>query len=377
MAYERDNIRRLQAYVPGEQPVTDRLIKLNTNEHPDPPCSAVFEAMVSLDPKILRRYPCPTALEFRKAAATAHKLDPDQIIATNGGDELLRLTITVFCNPRTPEKNTDNSSQTSESFRGGGGLGVTDPTYSLYEVLANIHDTPVTKIPLNEDWSLAADMATQLNIAGVSLAMVVNPQAPSGHLEPVSSLQKLAENFQGILLIDEAYVDFAKTDALELVRPDSGLDNVLILRTLSKGYSLAGLRFGYGMGHVNLITSLHKARDSYNTDAISQHLATAAIKNRDQVAPTWKQIIAHRQNMAQQLTSRGMEVLPSETNFLLVKIPTGYKHPAPRIYQTLKEQGIFVRYFNQPRLSDCLRITIGTPSQNQTLLTALDKMNDS
>ncbi|RMH67090.1 MAG: aminotransferase class I/II-fold pyridoxal phosphate-dependent enzyme, partial [Bacteroidetes bacterium] len=218
MSYERENIRSLHAYVPGEQPESSDVVKLNTNENPYPPSPKVLEAVAAVTPDQLRRYPPPAASRFRQVAAEVHNLEPDQVIATNGGDELLRLAVTVFCEP------------------GGGGLGETWPTYSLYDVLAQIHDTPVTRVPLNDDWSVPDDFANTLNAQGCRLAMIVNPHAPSGRLEPVERLRKFAENFNGVLLIDEAYVDFASQDALDLVRGPSALTNVLILRTLSKGY---------------------------------------------------------------------------------------------------------------------------------------------
>ena len=357
MSYERKNISDLQAYVPGEQPQTGTVIKLNTNEHPDLPHQAVIDALRQFDPELLRRYPSPTAMPFRKLAAQTHGVTTEQIIATNGGDELLRLLLTVFSEPN------------------GKGIGVSDPTYSLYEVLAAIHDTPVTRIARMEDWSLPGDFAKQLNDAGVTLAFIVNPHAPTGRLESVDTLREIASQFNGVLVIDEAYTNFAEHDCLELVREGSGLDNVILLRSLSKGYSLAGLRFGYGIASTPaLIQAMDKARDSYNTDAVSQALACAAVGACKDVAGSWKKIISERNRMTEELTLRNWIVLPSQTNFILAQAPGGIDD-AVRIYQTLKEKGIFVRYFNHPRLLDKLRITIGTPSQNNMLIGALDNMN--
>lgn len=357
MTYERDNIAKLDPYVPGEQPQTDQVIKLNTNEHPDLPCQAVVDALHQFDPELLRRYPSPTAQPFRELAANVHEITPDQVIATNGGDELLRLLFTVFTEP------------------GGQGVGLSEPTYTLYEVLAAIHNTRVTKINRLDDWSLPQDYAQQLNDAGATLAFIVNPHAPTGKLEPVETIRKIAQGFKGILVVDEAYTHFATHDCLELVRQNSGLDNVIILRTLSKGYSLAGLRFAYGLASSPaLIESLDKARDSYNTDAISQVLACAALGSHQQVAGSWKKIIQERQRMTDELTKRHWQILPSQANFILAQAPGGIDDTV-RIYQTLKKQGIFVRYFNQPRLLDKLRISIGSPDQNNTLLAALDNMN--
>lgn len=362
MPYERDNIQSLSPYVPGEQPRTDKLLKLNTNENPYPPAKAVLDAVAAVDGDSLRRYPPPMAQPFRDAAANAHGLDPDQVIATNGGDELLRLAITVFCDPAGSER--------TGGVGGTGGMGETSPTYSLYDVLARIHDTPIVRVPLEEDWSIPDRFAEQLNDAGCRLAMVVNPHAPSGRFEPIERLRKIAQTFTGVLLIDEAYVDFAKEDALDLVRRPNGLDNVLLLRTMSKGYSLAGLRFGYGLGHPGLIRALDKARDSYNTDILAQAAAVAALASRDQAKTACAKVIQERQRVGDRLAKLGWRIAPSESNFLLAK-PAKSGPSAKDIHESLKRAGIFVRYFDQDRLRDKLRITIGTPEQNDQLLQAL------
>jgi len=248
MPYQRDNIDRLAAYVPGEQPPigSGPLVKLNTNENPFPPAAGVLQAIRDIQGDQLRRYPPPTASACRAAAARAHGLSPDEVIFTNGGDELLRLALTAFCDP---------------GGSGGGGLGVADPSYSLYPVLAQIHDTPLTRVALGDDFALPDDFSDRLNDAGCRLAMVVHPHAPSGRLEPLERLEAVARRFQGVLLIDEAYVDFAPHDCLTLLDPGKALDNVLLLRTLSKGYSLAGLRCGYGLGHRDLVSVLDKVRE--------------------------------------------------------------------------------------------------------------------
>ena len=358
MGYERANITRLHPYVPGEQPQTDRPIKLNTNENPYPPDDAVVDAIRAVSPEQLRRYPPPRADGFREAASHAHGVAPEQIIATNGGDELLRLAITVFCEPG---RGADQPNR--------GGLGMAEPSYSLYPILAAIHDTPVARVPLGDDFALPEDFADRLNDAGCNLAMVVNPHAPSGRLEPVERLRAIAERFQGVLLVDEAYVDFAEWDALPLLR-DGTRDNVLLLRSMSKGYSLAGLRFGYGMGHPDLITALDKARDSYNVDVLAQAAAAAALEHRERIAQSWQKVVAERQRVADRLRAMGWSVLPSHSNFLLATPPTAGPNAA-QLHEMLKTRGIFVRYFDQERINDKLRLTVGTPEQNDALLDAL------
>lgn len=352
MRYERDNIRRLHAYVPGEQPQRQRTVKLNTNENPYPPPGAVLEAIRRVDADRLRRYPPPRADGFREIAGRVHGVAPEQIIATNGGDELLRLAITVFCEPGGTS----------------GGLGVAEPSYSLYPILAAIHDAPMTGVPLGEDFELPEDFADRLNEAGCRLAMVVSPHAPSGRLEPIDRLRALADRFSGVVLIDEAYVDFAAADAMALVR--EGRENVLLLRSMSKGYSLAGLRFGYGIGHADLIAALDKARDSYNVDVLAQAGAAAALEHRVEAQTTWQHVVEQRGHIADELTRRGWRVLPSQANFLFAAPPA--EGPSAReIHEMLKQQAIFVRYFDQERVDDKLRITVGTPEENRTLLEAL------
>ena len=356
MAYERDNIKGLSPYVPGEQPADVSVVKLNTNENPYPPDTAVLEAVRSVQAESLRRYPPPDANLFRQTAADVHDLQPDQVIATNGGDELLRLAITVFCEPA--------------GAGGVDGLGETQPTYSLYDVLARIHDTSVTRVPLEDDWAIPDDFAAQLNDAGCRLALVVNPHAPSGWYESNDRLRRIAEAFNGVLLVDEAYVDFARLDASELVRGDDGLKNVLLLRTMSKGYSLAGLRFGYGLGHRELITALDKARDSYNTDILAQTAAVVALKHRDAAKRNCDKVVQERRRVGDELARLGWRAWPSDSNFILAQPPDNGLN-AQQTYESLKQQNVFVRYFDQDRLRDKLRITIGTPKQNDTLLRAL------
>ena len=363
MSYERQSIQRLTAYTPGEQPQAmpeRQTVKLNTNENPYPPPDAVVKAIQSVGADCLRRYPPPDARRFRQAAAGLHGLEPDQVIATNGGDELLRLALTVFCEPR------------QLGGGDGGGVGFTDPTYSLYPVLAQIQDTPVTAVALTSDFSLPDDFADRLNARGCRLALIVNPHAPSGQLRPVEQLERVARVFQGVALIDEAYVDFASDDALSLLHPDKGLDNVLLLRTLSKGYSLAGLRFGYGLGHRDLIATLDKARDSYNVDVLAQAAAVAALEHRQDAARTWQAVMGQRRRLTDELTRRGCHVYPSQTNFLLVTPPPPLE--AREIYASLKARDIFVRYFDQPTLADKLRITVGNPRQNDQLIIVLDEL---
>jgi len=354
--FERENIRRMTGYSSGEQPRDAGTIKLNTNENPYPPSPAVQAALSNFDAADLRRYPPPDFGAFLETAARLHDVAPENIIATRGGDELLRLVITTFVDP-------------------GETIAMSDPTYSLYPVLAQVQDARTLRIPLADDWALPDDFARKANAAAAKLTFIVNPHAPSGRLETAERIADFARELDGLLLVDEAYVDFVDPargyDAVRLV---SELDNVVILRSLSKGYSLAGLRFGYGIAPAALIEPMRrKTRDSYNLDAISQQLATAALADQGHALRTRDDVRAERKRVQSALGALGMTVSPSETNFLLAVVP-GTLPPAKTLYEGLKAAGVLVRYFDADRLDDKLRITIGTPDENDRLVTELGRL---
>ena len=354
MNYERDNIRQMQGYTWGEQPADDATIKLNTNENPYPPSPAVAAALQAFDATVLRRYPPPLADGFRDAAAALHGLSRDQVLVTHGGDELLRLAMTTFLDPGTA-------------------LGILEPSYSLYPVLARIQDCPLAPVALDEHWLPPPDTAAIWNNAGARLAMLINPHAPSGTLATPALLARVASEFRGVLLIDEAYIDFVDPAAAHATTNLlAAHDNVLLLRTMSKGYSLAGLRYGYGLASPDLIAPmLMKTRDSYNIDAVAQVLATAALRDQDHARDTWRQVRDERARLAASLTNLGLSAPPSQANFLLVSVPSFWPCDAKALYEGLKDAGILVRYFPLSRLDDKLRITVGTPAQNDRLLRAL------
>ncbi|XOV84405.1 MAG: histidinol-phosphate transaminase [bacterium] len=352
--HERPNIAQMQGYTWGEQPEDADTIKLNTNENPYPPSPKVQQALAGIDVARLRTYPQPTADTLRDAIAQLHQLHRSNVVVTHAGDEALRLAITTFVDPGKP-------------------FGMANPSYSLYPVLAEIHDAPVVSVDLQKDWTWPTDFARQLNQAGVELTCVVNPHAPSGTLYPIAKLAELAAELDGVLLIDEAYADFVDpavdyNSAAQLAEHE----NVLILRTFSKGYSLAGLRLGYLLGCTTLIDPIiSKTRDSYNVDHIAQTLGLAAIADQNYAQKTWQQVRLARASLQQHLAQLGLPSPPTETNFLLVEVPEALAHNASEIYRRLKEAGILVRYFNTPGLDNRLRITVGTPAQNQRLLDAL------
>jgi histidinol-phosphate aminotransferase len=354
MSFERTHIRKMHGYVPGKQPTDPAAVKLNTNENPYPPSPAVLEALSGVEADALRKYPPPFADPLREVLAELHGVAVDQVMAVNGGDELLRLAITTFVEP-------------------GQAIGVLEPSYSLYPVLAQLHDSPVVPLPLGADWSIPEDAPQRFYDARVSLTFLVNPHAPSGTLVPVDRVRALANTVPGVLLVDEAYVDFVDPalghDVVPLVRE---LPNVVILRTLSKGYSLAGLRCGYALGARELIAPmLTKTRDSYNVDLVAQRLAAAALRDQAYARETWRKVREERAKLREALRALGLESPASQSNFLLVTAPGGPEQ-ARALHQGLERRGLLVRYFgDDARLVDKLRITVGTPEQNHRLADAV------
>ena len=355
MSYERANIRRMTGYVYGEQPADPGVVKLNTNENPYPPSPAVAQALAAFDAATLRRYPPATAEPLRRQFARQLGLHVDEVVATNGGDEALRLALTTFVDP-------------------GATLGLTEPAYSLLPVLAAAQDCRVHAIGLSEDWRPPPDFAAEMNAAKAKLVCIVNPHAPSGVLLPAGTVADLANELDGVLLVDEAYVDFVHpAREHKLARVTCACPNLLLLRTLSKGYALAGLRVGFLVGQRALITPiLTKTRDSFNVDAIAQTLAAAALADGEYAAARWRQVRAERGRLATGLRRLGFALPDSETNFLLAHAPADVC--ASALQQRLRERRILVRYFAAPSLRDCVRITVGTPAENNALLAALGEL---
>ena len=354
MTYERPNIMRMNGYSWGEQPENEDSIKLNTNENPYPPSPNLNAVLSQITLNSLRLYPHPTADTLRDHIAKIHSLKRENILITHGGDEALRLSFTTFLDPKHC-------------------FGMTDPSYSLYPVLSQINDSPVIRIPLEPDWKIPEHFSQTLNDSDVKLACIVNPHAPSGHLSSGKEVKRIAEKFRGLLLVDEAYVDFVDPELQhDLTYLVEELENILILRTFSKGYSLAGLRLGYLIGNPKLIDPIiRKTRDSYNIGFLEQQLGLEAIKNRDYASNTWDLVRKSREKLKRELQKIGFKVYPSQANFLLVEIDSSEMLPAESIYTFLKSRGIFVRYFDTERLNNKLRISIGTPKQNDKLVSEL------
>jgi histidinol-phosphate aminotransferase len=347
MGYFRPNIEKMAGYVPGFQPKSADVVKLNTNENPYPPSPAVLNIIRNVKAEQLRRYPDPLGGAFREAAAKLNGVSPDCIMCTNGGDELLSIAVRAFCDQRRP-------------------LAYPVPTYSLYPVLAQIQNCKTMELPFDAEYNLPAALAK----TGAALTIVCNPNAPSGSLVSVDEIASLADDLKGksILLIDEAYVDFAPANCAELVKK---FDNVIILRSLSKGYSLAGLRFGYAIAQPELIDGLIKLKDSYNADAIAIAAASAAISDEEYFRTNLEKVKAERRRLTDRLRVLGFSVPESFSNFVWAKCS---RPSAETVYNKFVERNIYVRYWNSPGLSDKLRISIGTPEENDKLLEALKEI---
>ncbi len=342
--YFRPNVDAMASYIPGEQPQRGtQNIKLNSNENPYPPSPAAIVVLQSIDGEWLRRYPEPFGEEFRQAASKVLGVPSDWMIVGNGSDELLNVVIRACAEP-------------------GRKVVYPMPTYVLYRTLAAAQNADITEISYLKDYELPIE---ELVAANGCVTFIASPNSPSGHVVSIDDLRKLASQLSGILVIDEAYTDFAQDNALALVQE---FENIIVIRTLSKGYSLAGLRLGFGVANPQLLQGLFKVKDSYNIDAIACAVGAAAISDQAYKNVCVAKIRASRTQLAIDLKKLGFCVGDSQTNFLLVQPPQGN---AEYLYQKLKEQKIFIRYFQQPGLDDKLRITVGTDEQNQILVAAL------
>jgi len=346
MSYFRPNIERMEGYVPGFQPKEPGYIKLNTNENPYPPSPRVMEVLRNAGPESLRKYPDPMAEKFRLGAAEVLGTRPERILCGNGSDDLLNIAIRSFCGQ-------------------GDLLAFPSPTYSLYDALARIQGARVRAVQFPQDYSLPDELAH----TGARLTLLCNPNAPSGTAVPPEQVRRLASRVSGVLLVDEAYADFADANCLGLV---DEFDNVIITRSLSKSYSLAGMRFGFAVAAEPLIEGMAKVKDSYNVDALTVEAATAAIRDQEWFRRNVERVRATRLRLTEGLSRLGFLCWPSQTNFVLARVPAG--RDARQIYQQLFERRILVRYFDAPRLDDCLRISVGTDEQVEVLLNTLTEI---
>src|SRR5262245_16557625 len=341
----RANIRAMAGYVPGEQPRDGAFIKLNTNENPYPPSPRVFAAIQeALTGDCLRKYPDPLGTAFRQTAGRVLGIDPDGILIGNGSDDILTIV--------------------TRSFAGEAGLIVSPtPSYLLYRTLAEIQGCRFHMVPYTADWRLPDPWL----YPAANLTFIASPNSPSGTLSAASELEQLAAKLSGVLVIDEAYVDFADAHALHLARRP----NVLVTRTLSKSYSLAGIRFGFAVGTPTLIRELVKVKDSYNCDVLSLAAAAAALEDQDYFRTTRARILATRERLSRALADLGFAVCPSQANFVWCR---RHDRPVKPIYEELKRRMILVRYLSYEGYGDGLRVTVGTDTEVDRLLEEVNRL---
>jgi histidinol-phosphate aminotransferase len=370
----RPLVRRLHAYVPGEQPKIKGLIKLNTNENPYPPSPKVLAAVKAAVDGRLRLYPNPTAEPLRERLARLHCCRPENIIVGNGSDELLAMAVRGFVEPASERGLQAASPSIAKQRESGVNAAVPSslvqfftPSYSLYPVLADIHGAAKNAVPLKPDFSLPSvaelKRGKQWDFRA-ALTFVTTPNAPSGRGYTTAELEHLCRAQRGVVVLDETYVDFADENAMTLALKHP---HVIVARTFSKAYSLCFQRVGYFVGHPELIGALHTIRDSYNVNGLGQTAAMATLDDLAYYRANFRKIIATRARLSRELGELGFQVFPSRTNFILARPP---KFPAKAWLQKLRNRKILVRWFNQPEVKDFLRITIGTPAEAQALVKA-------
>jgi len=343
--YFRSNIQAMSGYVPGEQPSDDGFIKLNTNENPYPPSPKVYAALRNEIGASLRLYPQPMSDGLCAAAAAAYGIKKENIMAGNGSDELLSIILRCFVDA-------------------GGRVAYAVPTYSLYDTLVEIQAGVAVRVPFPEDFSVPAELARQ----DAPLTILCNPNAPSGTLAPLPEIAKLARAVAGILVVDEAYVDFAASEGASAIPLIQQLPNLIVLRTLSKSFSLAGMRIGLAFASAEIVAGMNKVRDSYNLDRLSIAAGTAALEDLAWMKRNAGRIQRGRQRLANGLKRLGYQVYLSHSNFVLARQRDKNLKP---VYEELKRRKILVRYFDTPGLRDCLRITVGAPKEIRALLNEL------
>jgi len=355
----RPLVARLRPYVPGEQPRISGLIKLNTNENPYPPSPKVLRAIRTAVDGRLRLYPNPTAQRLREKLAGLHGTTPDRVFVGNGSDECLALAVRAFVEPRSAAPRTPFDSRAVVQYF--------TPSYSLYPVLAETHGAHARGLALDRDFAMPSVPALRRGGSwhfDAALTLITTPNAPTGRGYATSDLGRLCRAQQGVVVLDEAYVDFADEHAmpLALARP-----NVLVARTFSKAYSLCSLRVGYMVGHPALIAALDAIRDSYNVNGLGQVAAEATLGDLSYYRQNFRRVVRTRARLTRELDKLGFDVQPSQTNFLLARPP---RLAARTWLGKLRAHRILVRWFSAPEVKDYLRITVGTDEEAAALLRA-------
>jgi histidinol-phosphate aminotransferase len=343
----RADIRALEGYTTGEQ--RPGFIKLNTNECAYGPSPRVREALSTIGDDSLRLYPDPHSRRLREAAAARFSVKPEQIMAGNGSDDCLTILYRTF-------------------LTSGDKIACPWPSYGLYDTLASIQGAGIIHIGFERspnEWALPEEISQ----AGARMILVANPNNPSSTLTPVTRLRRLADSLDGILVVDEAYVDFALgVDPQASILPHlDAHPNLIVLRTFSKSYSLAGARLGLMFADDGLVTQMNKVKDSYNVNAVTQVLGMAALEDRAYHADVIARTLAEKSRLERELGSFGWTWPKATGNFLFCEVGPG----AAALFEALRSRKILVRYWDTPELRTGLRITVGTPPQNDALLAAL------
>ena len=347
MNYARPSVAAAAGYVPGSQPTEPGYIKLNTNECPYPPSPRVVEALQAAVDDSLRLYPEPTATALREKTAEVYGFEPDEVIVGNGMDDLLSLAIRTF---------VDLSETVVTTY----------PTYTLYKTLADLHGAATAFHELGESFDLPESV---FSVSG-RLFLLSNPNAPTGRLHPSSEVDRLCESFGGVVVVDEAYVDFAEETSIELAHK---YGNVLVMRSMSKSFALAGMRIGFAVGAQELIDEMMKVKDSYNVNRLSQVAGWHALDDIETMRATADRVVASRAMLVESLEGLGFDIVPSAANFVLA---THRSVRARTIFDELNARRILVRYFDSPRLDNSLRISIGTNDEMESLIEAVRAIVD-
>jgi histidinol-phosphate aminotransferase len=338
-------VQDMQGYVPGKQPHTTDYIKLNTNENPYPPSPHVLAALHQAINADLRLYSDPVASQLRQTAAQLYGCEVDEVIAGNGSDDILTMICRTFLDA-------------------GDMIATPAPSYTLYNALSAMQDATCLEIPMGPDYTLPAD----LDDHGAKVVFIVNPNAPTGTLFAREALRAFLQRTQRMVVVDEAYADFAGESAIEIL-PE--FPHLIVVRTLSKAYALAGMRLGLGFAHRDIVAQMMKVKDSYNLDRLAIVAGCAALEDQEWLQETTAKIIRTRTHMLQALQEMGLHVPPSRANFVFPRMPDGR---ALEVYEALEKRRILVRYFRAPLVADSLRVSVGTDDEVAAFLRALREL---
>ncbi len=343
MNYFRPCISAMKGYVPGIQPrEAGKYIKLNSNENPYPPSPLVEETLRQFSYQALRFYPDPLCHQLREKLGELYGLAPEQIICGNGSDDILNIIVRTFIQP-------------------GEVMAFYEPTFPLYRVLGIIHGAEIISIPVSAPYQDFPDPPPAANVF-----FLANPNSPLGYSVPLSQISELAQKVTGILVVDEAYAEFAKENALSLL---THFQNVIIVRTVSKSYSLAGVRLGYALGDAALIKEMFKVKDPFNVNQLTQKIVIAALTDQEYYRKNIACIVTTRDWFTQEARQLGYKIIPSQANFIFPSPPR--QGEGRSFYQSLYERNILTRFFDEELLKDGVRMTIGTHEEMELTLQAM------